>query len=127
VDANAYLTPSGVVVTARPCVKAVGFFRVNFHKQDGVLVRLTEVYVTGGELAEGRHWDSNGAFGQQYVDAGEELRTTVTFPPISPTPSIIGWLVYLKVGAPTRLAKFRTGWWADQVFVPRPSHDQGVS
>jgi hypothetical protein len=121
------MTPHGVVVTARPCVKAVGLFRVTFHKEKGVTVRLTEVYVENGDLKEGRHWENMGAFGQQYVDAGEELRTTVTFAPMNPPSSVIGWVIYLKVGAPTRLAKFRTAWWADQVFVPRPSDNAAVA
>ena len=110
----------GVVVAARPIVKAVGIFRVKFHATEGVIVRLTEVYIEEGELREGRFWTKTGAFGQQYVDAGEELPTTVVFPPIRPPGSVIGWLVYLKVAAPTRLMRFRSAWWMDQVFVPRP-------
>jgi hypothetical protein len=120
VTASPHVTPSGVVVAARPVVKAVGIFRVKFHATEGALVRLTEVYIEQGELKEGRSWTETGAFDQQYVDAGEELPTTVIFPPISPPGSVIGWLVYLKIAAPTRLAKFRSAWWMDQVFVPRP-------
>ena len=120
VSATAYQTTFGVVVAARPCVKAVGLFRVTFKRKEGVTLRLAEVHMAGGELVEGRCWDSSGAFGQQYVDAGEELTTTVVFAPVTPTPSMVGWLVYLNAGAPSRLAKFRTSWWADQVFVPCP-------
>ncbi|MGC9963200.1 MAG: hypothetical protein ABSE47_15020 [Acidimicrobiales bacterium] len=120
ISAEAHLTESGVVVSARPMVKAVGIFRVKFHVTEGVSVRLTEVYVENGDLKEGQFWTKGGAFGQQYVDSGEELTTTVVFSPMSPAPSVIGWLVYLKIAAPTRLTKFRTAWWADQAFVPRP-------
>jgi hypothetical protein len=120
ITASPHATPSGVVVAARPIVKAVGIFRVKFHATEGVIVRLTEVYIEEGELKEGRFWTKTGAFGQQYVDAGEELPTTVVFPPIRPPGSVIGWLVYLKVAAPTRLMRFRSAWWMDQVFVPRP-------
>jgi hypothetical protein len=120
VTASPHLTPTGLVVAARPVVKAVGIFRVKFHATEGVVVRLTEVYIEEGELKEGRYWTQAGAFDQQYVDAGEELTTTVVFPPVSPPGSVIGWLVYLKIAAPTRLAKFRSAWWMDQVFVPRP-------
>jgi hypothetical protein len=120
VTASPHVTPPGVVVAARPIVKAVGIFRVKFHATGGVTVRLTEVYIKDGELKEGRSWTETGAFGQQYVDSGEELPTTVVFPPMNPPGSVIGWLVYLKIAAPTRLAKFRSAWWADQVFVPRP-------
>jgi hypothetical protein len=123
VTASPHVTESGIVVTARPIVKAVGLFRLMFHEIEGVTVRLTEVYVEDGELKEGRFWTADGAFGQQYVDAGEELQTTVVFPPMNPPGSVIGWLVYLKIAAPTRLARFRGAWWMDQVFVSRP--DQG--
>jgi hypothetical protein len=99
-------------------VKAVGLFRVKFRASEGVTVRLTEVYVEGGELKEGRFWTAEDAFGQQYVDAGEELPTTVVFPPMNPPGSVIGWLVYLKIAAPARLAKFRGAWWTDQVSSP---------
>jgi hypothetical protein len=122
-----HVTERGTVVTARPIVKAVGLFRVKFRPTEGVTVRLTEVYVEGGELREGRSWTADGAFGQQYVDAGEELPTTVVFPPMNPPGSVIGWLVYLKIAAPVRLAKFRGAWWMDQVFVPRPDRAGAVA
>jgi hypothetical protein len=85
---------------------------------------LTEVFVGDqGALDEAEFWEYSSAFEQQYVDPGEELTTTVTFSPVNPPVSVIGWLVYLKITAPARLARFRTGWWADQVFVPRPVPD----
>jgi hypothetical protein len=127
VTASPHRTPSGVVVAARPIVKAVGIFRVKFHATEGVTVRLTEVYIEEGELKEGRSWTKIGAFDQQYFDAGEELPTTVVFPPIDPPGSVIGWLVYLKIAAPTRLVKFRSAWWMDQVFVPRPDVGEAVA
>jgi hypothetical protein len=120
VTASPSVTEWGIVVAARPVVKAAGLFRVKFRATEGVTVRLTEVYVEGGELKQGRSWTADGAFGQQYVDAGEELPTTVVFPPMNPPASVIGWLVYLKIAAPARLAKVRGAWWMDQVFVPRP-------
>jgi hypothetical protein len=91
VTASTHVTPSGIVVAARPIVKAVGIFRVKFHATQGVTVRLTEVYIEEGELKEGRSWTKTDAFEQQYVDAGEELPTTVVFPPINP-PWVGHWL-----------------------------------
>jgi hypothetical protein len=120
ITASPHVTPAGVVVAVRPLVKAVGIFRVKFHASEGAVVRLTEVYTQKGELKEGRSWTLTGAFDQQYVDSGEELPTTVVFPPMNPPASVIGWLVYLKIAAPTRLTKFRSAWWMDQVFVPHP-------
>jgi hypothetical protein len=120
VSGVAHALPSGVVVTARPCVKAVGLFRVKFQEEGGATVRLTELCKVGLDLKEGFEWEQSGVFGQQYVDAGEELRTTVIFQP-GLRPEVVGWNLYLRVEATTRLFKSRTGWWADQVFVPRDS------
>ena len=127
VTASPHVTPSGIIVTARPVVKAVGLFRVKFHATEGVTVRLAEVYIDNSELKEGQFWSESRAFDQQYVDAGEELPTTVVFPPVNPSPSVIGWMVYLNVAAPTRLAKTRSAYWADQVFVPRPDQAGAVA
>ncbi len=127
VTASPHVTESGIVVAARPIVKAVGLFRVKFRATEGVTVRLTEVYIVDGELKEGRSWTADRAFGQQYVDAGEELPTTVVFQPMNPPRSVIGWNVYLKVAAPTRLARIRGAWWMDQVFIPRPEQGGAVA
>jgi hypothetical protein len=120
ITATSHVTEWGVVIAARPIVKAVGLFRVRFHAIEGATVQLTEVYVEDGELKEAQSWTDAGAFGQQYVDAGEELATTVIFPPVNPPGSVIGWNVYLKIAAPTPLARLRGAWWTDQIFVPRP-------
>ncbi|MCU1494504.1 MAG: hypothetical protein JWO62_2268 [Acidimicrobiaceae bacterium] len=122
ISALVHRTAAGFVISTRPVIKAVGLWRVKFHESKGVLVRMTEVYVgdDGSLLETDDPQEHSRAFNQQYVDPGEELTTSVTFPPTNPSPSVIGWQVYLKVTAPTRLAKFRSGWWMDQVFVPRP-------
>ena len=127
ISADVHTTPRGFVVSTRPKVRAVGIFRVGFGDDRGVVVRLTEVGVDpDGDLQETDNaWEHTGAFGQQYVDPGEELTTTVTFAPMNPEPSVIGWMVYLRISAPTRLARVRTAWWVTQVFVTRPASEQG--
>ena len=120
VAAVAHSIPGGlVVVSTRPVVKAVGVRRVEF-KEKGVTVRVAEVYVQDGDLHEGRFWVEDGAFAKEYVDAGEELSTTVVFAPTQPPASVIGWTVYLRVAAPVLLPNWRTNSWADQCFVIRP-------
>jgi len=129
IAAKPHETPNGLVIATRPTVKAVGVFRVKFRNRDGIVVRLVEVYVDGnGDLQEDEETarEHTGAFEQQYVDPGEELTTTVTFSPTNPPESVIGWTVYLGISAPTRLARFRTGWWADQIFVARPISGEEV-
>jgi hypothetical protein len=120
VSAEAHQTPKGIVIAARPVVRAVGIVRVKFHESKGMEIRLREVYVQAGELKEGRYWTKCDAFGPQFVEAGEELTTAVVFPPLHPPPSVIGWMVFLNASAPTRLKRIKSGWWSDQVFVPRP-------
>lgn len=122
VSAEVHETPSGFVIAARPTVKAVGIFRVSFGETKGTTVRLTESYIDqDSHLQEGQYWELDSAFGQQYVDPGEELPTSVVFQPVNPAESVIGWFVFLRISAPTRLGRLRTAWWADQVFVARPS------
>lgn len=122
ISAEVHPTPAGFVVSTRPTVKAVGVFRVKFQEGRGVVVRLTEVVVDdNGDLQENDNaWEHEGAFDQQFVDPGEELTTSVTFGPILPEPSVVGWMVYLRVTAPTRFARVRAGWWSDQVFLVPP-------
>lgn len=121
-SAEVYETPSGFVVAARPTVKAVGIFRVSFGETRGTTVRLTEAYLDQDDLLqEGEYWELESAFGQQYVDPGEELTTSVVFQPVRPVESVVGWYVFLGISAPTRLGRLRTAWWADQIFVARPS------
>lgn len=120
ITAEAHVVSSGFIVSTRPTVRAVGVFPVKFRATDGVVVRLTEVYVADGELVESEIASDSGHFGEGYADPGEELTTTVTFGPIHPPDSVIGWQAFLRVAAPTRLEKFRTWRWSDQVFIPRP-------
>jgi hypothetical protein len=122
-------TPQGFVIATRPRVKAVGIFRVSFGAgKEGVTVRVAEVYVDPeeGDLKEAQWWEGSGFFGQQYVDPGEELTTSVTFAPVNPADTVIGWQVYLKINAPTRFGWFRTAWWADQVFIALPESAGGT-
>jgi len=123
VSAEVHSRPEGYLVIARPVIRAVGLYRVKFQETDGVMVRLREVHLDNDELVERECMVYPGAFGQQYVDAGEELSTSVTFPPLRPPESVIGWLVFLDVAAPTWLARFRTGVWRDQTFIPRPTQE----
>jgi hypothetical protein len=119
-------TPRGPIVTVRPVVKAVGIFRVKFQMGRGSVLRIEETSLdaTTGRLVPGDHKDFEGVFDGMFVEAGEELKTTVVFdrPPLSE--STVGWNVYLKVGAPTqwnRLRRSASGWWLDQTFVARHS------
>lgn len=129
VSGVAYYTPYGLVVAARPCVRAVGVFRVKFRRKVGATVRLQEVYLIGGALKSGRWWDELEVFKQQFVDAGEDLNTTVVFAPEPAPPTMIGWNIFLNIAAPrplwglrtlSRLFRPRASWWADQAFVCRP-------
>lgn len=123
-SAEVHQTPAGVVVAVRPVVKAVGILRVKFKESDGVIVHLRDLTANDGDLVVGEPWDYRGAFGKQYVDAGEELSTTVVYPPMQPSREVVGWLVSLSAAAPVRFVNFRTAAWGDQVFVPRPT-DEG--
>jgi hypothetical protein len=109
---------------------------VQFQKGEGSFLRVEETSFdeTTGGLVRGSHKDFEGAFDGQFVEAGEELTTTVVFdqPPL--LESTVGWNVYFIVGAPTqwnRLRRSASGWWLDQTFVPCPprratvlEHDQ---
>ena len=125
--ADAHVRDGRVVVSTRPVVKAVGIFKVSFHKNRGAVVRVTELYLdAAGELQDARFWEKSDIFGQEFVDPGEELPTTTVFPLPSPIPaSVVGWRVSVKIKAPTRFLASSSGW-ADQVFVPRPG-DLGVA
>ena len=128
VSAVVHDTPYGFIIAARPLVKAVGLFRVTFHKENGVVVRLTEVKVLeDGELGQGESWQHTKTFDQEYADPGEELTTTITFTPTKPEARVVGWLVYLQVRAPARFERLRTSRWADQIFLPRVTEAEEVS
>jgi len=121
IDASIYKTPLGLVMSTRPAVKAVGIFRVRF-TDTGVRVSVEEVWIDdSGELQPGRIWEKGANWEQQYVDAGEELTTTVVFRLLDPTARVIGWTVFFRVSAPTRfVAPGASASWADQRFVARP-------
>ena len=127
ISAQVYATPQGVVMATRPSVKAVGIFRVKFHVTKGVKVHVQEVFISDdGELASARYWENGTNWGQQYVDAGEELTTTVLFRLLDPPVRVIGWQVYLSVSAPTRLvAPNASASWVDQIFVALPDREDG--
>ena len=104
VSASVHLTPAGYVIAARPSVKAVGLFRVKFSEKAGIVVRLVEIYVDNDQLKEGREWTDTSSFGHQYADAGEELLTTVVFGPVQAALTVVGWTVFFRAAATTRLA-----------------------
>jgi hypothetical protein len=122
ISAEAHTSGDRVVLAARPVVKAVGIFAVQFHESQGAVVRVTEIYIDeDGTLQNGRFWEADGVFGQQQVDPGEELTTTVVFPLPPPSASVVGWRVSLGIRAPTRRGLPRaSAAWADRIFVARP-------
>ena len=121
----AAVPPGSFLVVARVRVRAVGLLKVKFHEETGAEVRLAEAYVNGDGVVQvepedpERSWSEQQAFGQEYVDPGEELSTSVTFAPLRPDDSVVGWMAFVYIHAPTRLKKFRTAFWADRVFIPR--------
>lgn len=125
-SAEAHKIPDAFLVATRVRVKAVGVFRVKFHETVGATVRLSEARIADdGSLHvesedSGRSWAETKAFAQQYVDPGEELSTTITFGPLHPEESVVGWMAFVYIYAPTRLARVRTAYWADRIFVARP-------
>ena len=122
ITAEAHLGRNRVILAARPVVKAVGIFTVNFHKEQGAVVRVTEVWADqAGELHDGQYWLADGVFGRQQVDPGEDLTTTVVFSLPIPSESVAGWRVSLGIRAPTRKGLPRSSAaWADRVFIPKP-------
>jgi hypothetical protein len=119
------LEVGGVVVAARPVVKAVGLFRVRFHGPHGALVRVRELrLVDPSELPTGmkedRYWEAVGVFGDQFAEGGEELTTTVMFRLPSIPHQVVGWIVAVGIEAPTRWVPRSSGAWGDKIFVPRP-------
>jgi hypothetical protein len=142
VEAKAMQHSSGVVLSVRPTVKAVGIFRVKFHGPRGAVIRVAEWYVPPGydpdlgydpqnphglALVEGRVWEHAAVFGEkgeQFAEGGEALSTTSDFLLPNPSPSTVGWSVNLFIAAPTRWMPGSSGAWADRIFVPRPDANE---
>jgi hypothetical protein len=125
ISAEAHNTWTGFVLAARPILKAVGIFRVEFPERGSATVRVIELHLTtSGDIKEGRFWEHPAVFGHQFVEAGEELPTTVLFNLADPPSSVVGWTVFFTAEAPTRFRRLRSGSWADQIFVPRPMDDR---
>jgi hypothetical protein len=122
ISAVAHTRPTRVLLAARPVVKGTGIFALRFHRERGAVVQATEVYVDpAGVLHDARVWIASSVFGQQQVDSGEELATTVLFSLPLPHDSVVGWRVSVGIRAPTRRAFPKaSAAWADRVFVPRP-------
>jgi uncharacterized membrane protein len=141
VSAKTMLHTSGVVLSVRPKVRAIGIFRVRFHGPRGAVIRVAEWYVPAGHdsalglnpqhpeapaLERGRVWEHAAVFGEpggreeQFAEGGEELSTTSDFLLPLPSPSTVGWSVNLFIVAPSRWFPGSSGSWADRVFVPRP-------
>lgn len=122
ITAEAHLGATRVILAARPVVKAVGIFTVNFHHEQGAVVRVTELWVDeAGVFHDARYWVTAGVFGRQQVDPGEDLTTTVVFSLPIPSESVVGWRVSLGIRAPTRRGLPRSSAaWADRVFIPKP-------
>ncbi|WP_334173416.1 hypothetical protein [Sinomonas sp.] len=119
ISAEAHVTDSGVVLTARPAMVGAGIFRIRFAKHEGAKVRVTEVFKVGANLVDGLHWDADAVFGESFVEGGETLTTTVVFPIPELFLELVGWRVSFGVTSSRMLGK---GWsWGDQVFVPRPA------
>ena len=114
------------LVVVRVRVRAVGVLKVKFHKTDGATVRLAQAVMGDDGLLRvdpedpDGSWSQQQAFGQEYVDPGEELSTSVTFAPLQPDSSVVGWMAFVYIHAPTRLSRVRTAYWADQIFLARP-------
>lgn len=108
-------------------VRAVGVLKVKFHETAGATVRLAEAFMGDDGLLHvesedpDRSWSTEQAFEQQYVDPGEELSTALTFAPLEPDDSVVGWMAFVYIYAPTRLTRVRTAYWANRVFIARPT------
>lgn len=125
-SAEADKIPDAFLVATRVRVKAVGVLRVKFHETVGATVRLSEARIgDDGRLHvesedSGRSWAETKAFAQQYVDPGEELSTTITFGPLYPEESVVGWMAFVYIYAPTRLTRVRIAYSVDRIFIARP-------
>ena len=117
ITAEAHATPEGLYLAARPAATAMGPFRLRF-ADGGAMVEVVPV------RREEDHTDTvdtlkkeRTAFpGEQFVNPGETLTSTVLFSLDRSVPNLIGWVVSFNVEA----AGFvRRGLhWADRVFVP---------
>jgi hypothetical protein len=120
------LDDGGVIIAARPVVKAVGLFRVNFHGPRGALVRVREHLLVDPDesptgMKQGLYWELVAVFEEQFAEAGEELATTVLFrlPPARDR-KVVGWIVAVAIESPTRWMPGSSGAWGDKIFVARP-------
>lgn len=130
VSAEAHPLPDGgVILTARPLVRAVGLFRVKFYggaaaaTVDVRELRLDDDAESGTQLSIEK-WTEVAAFGEQHADGGEEVPTTVVFRLRKPADNVVGWMVWLDVQASRRwvhVVPNATGSWADRIFIPRPA------
>lgn len=131
-EAKAYEVPAGTLVVARPSIRSVGVFRIRFLKQLGSVVTAYETGVNeDGSLPRGHQRSQTDLFGDSFVEGSEELVTTATLLLPEPSPSVVGWTVYLEIRARHRFLYFifkmipkvrdRGYLWTDQVFIPRSS------
>lgn len=122
VSATASETPNGIMMVVRPVIKAVGIFRVHFEEGRGSYISVQEMIFDGeGVLVpRGDPVRTEGFFDGQFVEAGEELTTSVLFSQVPCSDSTVGWQVFLRVGSPLRWSRLRrteNPWWNDRVFV----------
>jgi hypothetical protein len=121
ISGETHPTPTGVVIAARPSVRAVGVFRVHFNEERGAVIRATEVYINDdGDLTDGRYWERDDVFGASFVEGGEELTTTTLFQLPEPVSRLVGWRLSIEIRIRNRFIPGSSWSWADQVFVPKP-------
>lgn len=123
IEARAQPTPAGVMIVARPSITGVGVFKVKFKETRGVVVSAApirgddEAITPVLEQAE----ESDSLFEKEFVEGGETLTTTTLLTLPTPTPGILGWVVWVVVQGRDRFIKFGRGWWwTDRTFVPLP-------
>ena len=122
VTAEAYSTPSGVVLAVRPSVRAVGLFRVKLAKGTGATLKVTEMYIDNAPSLQGaRHWIEADVYGDSYVEGGEDLRTTTNFLVPNPVDRVVGWRVSVEINIKKRILPGSSSGWGDQIFVPKAS------
>jgi len=123
-SADTVNVPGGnILVRVRPCVQAVGIFRLRFSgTRGGAVVTVTEQWADDkGDLHNGRFWDEDWVFGPSFVEGGETLTTTAVFPIPDIPERVVGWRVAIAINLPRRAAIPSDPWtWADRVFVGRP-------
>jgi hypothetical protein len=120
ITAKVHRTADGVILATRPLIKAVGIFRVRFQGPHGASVQVRELHLDDNALAGlrlGDQWEQAAVFGEQHADGGEQLPTTVIFRIRNPAPTVVGWVVWVTVQAPTRWVPNASESWADRIFV----------